>query len=66
MLCTFGIVRCNLVYFSRFGILRKEKSGNPGAGLPNRTRWMLDVIDPPKKLRLGTRNKKGRFKFAFF
>jgi hypothetical protein len=29
MLWTFGIVRGNLVYFSRFGILYKEKSGNP-------------------------------------
>jgi hypothetical protein len=29
ILCTFGIVRGNLVFFSRFGILYKEKSGNP-------------------------------------
>jgi hypothetical protein len=28
-LWTFGIVRGNLVYFSRFGILYQEKSGNP-------------------------------------
>jgi hypothetical protein len=27
---TFGVVRGNLVYFSRFGILYQEKSGNPG------------------------------------
>jgi hypothetical protein len=27
---TFGIVRGDLVYFSRFGILHQEKSGNPG------------------------------------
>jgi hypothetical protein len=27
---TLGIVRGNLVYFSRFGILYQEKSGNPG------------------------------------
>jgi hypothetical protein len=26
---TFDIVRGNLVYFSRFGILYQEKSGNP-------------------------------------
>jgi hypothetical protein len=26
---TFGIVRGNLVYISRFGILFQEKSGNP-------------------------------------
>jgi hypothetical protein len=31
ILWTFGIVRCNLVYFSRFGILYQEKSGNPGS-----------------------------------
>jgi hypothetical protein len=30
ILWTFGTVRGNLVYFSRFGILYKEKSGNPG------------------------------------
>jgi hypothetical protein len=30
ILWTFGIVRGNLLYFSRFGILYKEKSGNPG------------------------------------
>jgi hypothetical protein len=29
ILLTFGIVRGNLVYCSRFGILYKEKSGNP-------------------------------------
>jgi hypothetical protein len=29
ILWTFGIVRGNLVYFSRFGILYQEKSGNP-------------------------------------
>jgi hypothetical protein len=29
-LWTFGIVRGNLVIFSRFGILYQEKSGNPG------------------------------------
>jgi hypothetical protein len=26
---TFGIVRGNLVYFSRFGILYQEQTGNP-------------------------------------
>jgi hypothetical protein len=30
ILWTFGIVRGNLVYISRFGILYQEKSGNPG------------------------------------
>jgi hypothetical protein len=29
ILWTIGIVRGNLVYFSRFGILYQEKSGNP-------------------------------------
>jgi hypothetical protein len=29
-LCTFGIFYGHLVYFSRFGILHQEKSGNPG------------------------------------
>jgi hypothetical protein len=29
ILWTFGRVRGNLVYFSRFGILYQEKSGNP-------------------------------------
>jgi hypothetical protein len=29
ILWTFGMVHCNLVYFSRFGILYQEKSGNP-------------------------------------
>jgi hypothetical protein len=28
---TFGIVRGNLAYFSPFGILYEEKSGNPGS-----------------------------------
>jgi hypothetical protein len=31
ILWAFGIVRGNLVYFSRFGILYQEKSGNPAA-----------------------------------
>jgi hypothetical protein len=31
ILWTFGIDRDNLVYFSRFGILYREKSGNPAA-----------------------------------
>jgi hypothetical protein len=29
ILWTFGIIRGNLVCFSRFGILYQEKSGNP-------------------------------------
>jgi hypothetical protein len=32
ILWTFGIVRGNLVYFSLFGILYQEKSGNPAVG----------------------------------
>jgi hypothetical protein len=32
ILWTLGIVRGNLVYFSRFGILYQAKSGNPGKG----------------------------------
>jgi hypothetical protein len=31
ILWTFGKFRGNLVYFSRFGILYQEKSGNPDA-----------------------------------
>jgi hypothetical protein len=30
ILCPFGIFYGNLVYFSRFGMLHREKSGNPG------------------------------------
>jgi hypothetical protein len=29
ILWTFGLNRGNLVYFSRFGVLYQEKSGNP-------------------------------------
>jgi hypothetical protein len=32
ILWTIGIVRGNLVYFPRFDIEYKEKSGNPGCG----------------------------------
>jgi hypothetical protein len=32
ILWTFGIVLGNLVYFSCFGILYQEKSGNPDPG----------------------------------
>jgi hypothetical protein len=31
ILWAFGLVFGNLVYFSRFGILYQEKSGNPGS-----------------------------------
>jgi hypothetical protein len=31
ILWTFGRIRGNLVYFSRFGILYQEKSGNPAS-----------------------------------
>jgi hypothetical protein len=37
ILLTFGIVRSNLVYFPRFGILYQEKSGNSD-GKSNRRR----------------------------
>jgi hypothetical protein len=30
ILWPFGIFNCHLVYFSRFGMLYKEKYGNPG------------------------------------
>jgi hypothetical protein len=30
ILWTFGIFRGYMVYFSRFGMLHQEKSGNPG------------------------------------
>jgi hypothetical protein len=33
ILLTLGIVRGNLVYFPRFGILYQEKSGNPALDL---------------------------------
>jgi hypothetical protein len=33
ILWTLGIVPGNLVYFSRFGILYQEKSGNPDVDL---------------------------------
>jgi hypothetical protein len=33
ILWTFGIVRGSLAYFSRFGILYEEKSGNPDHAL---------------------------------
>jgi hypothetical protein len=32
ILCTFGIDHGNLVYFSHFGILYEEKSGNQWSG----------------------------------
>jgi hypothetical protein len=40
ILWTFGIVRGNLVYFSRFSILYQVKSGNPAQGLT----WSPEVI----------------------
>jgi hypothetical protein len=39
ILWTFGIVCGNLVYFPSFGILFKEKSGNPAGGC--NAKWML-------------------------
>jgi hypothetical protein len=30
ILVALGIFKCDLVYFSRFGMLFQEKSGNPG------------------------------------
>jgi hypothetical protein len=48
ILWTFGIVRGNLVHFSRFGILYKEKSGNPDWNLIDffrkRCSWQVDKI----------------------
>jgi hypothetical protein len=37
ILWTFGIVRGNLVYFSRLGILHQEKSDNPAT----HQRWIV-------------------------
>jgi hypothetical protein len=40
ILWTFGIIHNNLVHFSRFGVLYREKSGNPGLWvLEQRGRW---------------------------
>jgi hypothetical protein len=41
ILWTFVIVRGNLVYFSRFGILYRENSGNPEAAQPGLTDWSV-------------------------
>jgi hypothetical protein len=44
---TFGIVRGNLVYISRFGILYHEKSGNPDLNWQQRngvTAWKMQYI----------------------
>jgi hypothetical protein len=43
ILWTFGIVRSNLVYFSRFGILYQEKSGNP---VPESAEWNFIASAP--------------------
>jgi hypothetical protein len=40
ILWAFGIVRGNLVYFSRFGILYQEKSGKPGLCLRGQIQMM--------------------------
>jgi hypothetical protein len=37
ILWTFGVVRGILVYFSRFGILHQEKSGNPAQEIGTKT-----------------------------
>jgi hypothetical protein len=56
MLWTFGIVRGNLVYFSRFCILYKEKTGNPAPNLCNssmeksRHDKILQVLQTPIKM----------------
>jgi hypothetical protein len=39
ILWTLGIVRGNLVYFSRFGILYEEKSGNPAGDQDGFRMW---------------------------
>jgi hypothetical protein len=44
ILWIFGIISGNLAYFSRFGILYQEKSGNPGSYL-NRFQNMNFVSD---------------------
>jgi hypothetical protein len=41
ILWTFGIVCGNMVYFSSFGILYQEKSGNPG---PKRQKYRRGVV----------------------
>jgi hypothetical protein len=50
MLWTFDILRGNLVYFSRFGILYQEKSGNP-AGHPARANELPDTQEGSLKSR---------------
>jgi hypothetical protein len=45
ILSTFGTVRGNLVYFSRFGILYEEKSGNPGLNRLIRLTWRKARFD---------------------
>jgi hypothetical protein len=65
ILWTFGIVRRNLVYFSRFGILFEEKSGNPVR--KSKAFPLLQLVAPRKywlqtfevinsKLKLGIKN----------
>jgi hypothetical protein len=49
ILWTFGIVRGNLVYFSRFGILYQEKSGNPEADSSFREFYQLFSFSLGKK-----------------
>jgi hypothetical protein len=54
ILWTFGIVRGNLVYFSHFGILYEEKSGNPGCASACHSRvarsWISAKEISPKQL----------------
>jgi hypothetical protein len=44
ILWTFGIVRGNLVYFSRLGILYQEKSGNPASGIPQHEQFVVSAF----------------------
>jgi hypothetical protein len=42
ILCTFCIVRGNLVYFFRFGVLFQEKSGNPEGIAPGNNLFVVE------------------------
>jgi hypothetical protein len=46
ILCTFGTVRGNLVYFPRFGILYREKSGSPDRCIISSRQCLLNLHIP--------------------